>query len=894
MAVPNSTYRVDYSGDGSTTEFAVPFYFLANGDLEVTHVASTGAETTWVEGADYSLTGAGDEDGGTLTATTAPADGTRLVIRRDLEYLQPIIYPESDPFPAASHEQGLDRNTMFAQQLQGQIDRTIKRPIGDPTTIDMTLDPAVVRAGKGLGFDGNGKPISIDLKGFPDDLSTALVTATDTITPRTLADRFRDTINLADCGADPTGAVACDAAWVLALAIAGTGDTIIVPPGRFRTTTPITIAKNINLIMNGVVEADHADAAFIVDGTGLGGGGYQGARYYQEFRARRRTVNHDDLTSDGIRFVTSYHGHCRVSLIQGFTTGLHFLPAAALDDLPDITSGASPYNKIEIGRIHNCLRSIHCDPNQNYPAWVTGEAVTSGDRRYHANRVYEAASSGTTGANGPRHTAGTASDGAVDWLFIRNMGFVNQNLFEGGRIHWPLGGRRRNSAGWEAALVSITGGNRANGNKFNNLSCEDGGVHRGIQPWQSGATVLKWDRWVSTDGERVYVAENDGTLDGSEPTHTTGTETHGDVTVRYAGRPHLSPYTPGASVSVGERRRYRDPSTGIDNDYEAASDGTAGLPGPTHTTGTETDGGGVDWTYLGRSFAEHRYSHSYEEGDLAWNREALFLCEGAGTTAAQTLGSKGPSDKSGNTFSDGTVTWRYIGPEYAWTIDGAGRQNEWATVRAERGRSIRFHAQDGNNVLRLGNYMRLKDFEDETVGSLGNEINCRGGGGAVDQGGGGFTPWRYETPAGAAIHLRSRSSSTDEALQISTAADPTEIRLGLTGDGIHRLFRNVSGIDKFLAFGRFATTPGTQRTWGLGSVSFLEAPTEGDPVGHVALSTDESPTWAAFGQVGYRTNSGSPSGVLTPKRIGEWAFDTDNADWYVATGLTNTDWKAIT
>ena len=47
-------------------------------------------------------------------------------------------------------------------------------------------------------------------------------------------------------------------------------------------------------------------------------------------------------------------------------------------------------------------------------------------------------------------------------------------------------------------------------------------------------------------------------------------------------------------------------------------------------------------------------------------------------------------------------------------------------------------------------------------------------------------------------------------------------------------------------------------------------------------------------KMSYRSISGSPSGSLTPAALGEEVFDTAGANWYKATGLTNTDWKLIT
>ncbi|MES0068054.1 hypothetical protein NKJ73_19815 [Mesorhizobium sp. M0074] len=44
----------------------------------------------------------------------------------------------------------------------------------------------------------------------------------------------------------------------------------------------------------------------------------------------------------------------------------------------------------------------------------------------------------------------------------------------------------------------------------------------------------------------------------------------------------------------------------------------------------------------------------------------------------------------------------------------------------------------------------------------------------------------------------------------------------------------------------------------------------------------------------YSTSAASPSGVVTPTFIGKFHFDTALAEFYMSTGLTNTDWKKVT
>jgi len=44
----------------------------------------------------------------------------------------------------------------------------------------------------------------------------------------------------------------------------------------------------------------------------------------------------------------------------------------------------------------------------------------------------------------------------------------------------------------------------------------------------------------------------------------------------------------------------------------------------------------------------------------------------------------------------------------------------------------------------------------------------------------------------------------------------------------------------------------------------------------------------------YVTYAGTPASNLTPAFIGQSCFDTTNEDFYLATGLTTSDWKQVT
>ncbi len=133
MTVSSSDSRRTYSGNGSTTAFGVPFYFLASSHLEVVLQAADGTESTQELTTHYTVTGAGNEAGGTVTMLTAPATGETLIIQRNVPATQTSDFPPNDRLPAATVEDALDKLTMLVQQIAGGygIERVLRLFDGD-------------------------------------------------------------------------------------------------------------------------------------------------------------------------------------------------------------------------------------------------------------------------------------------------------------------------------------------------------------------------------------------------------------------------------------------------------------------------------------------------------------------------------------------------------------------------------------------------------------------------------------------------------------------------------------------------------------------------------------------------------------------------------------------
>jgi len=162
MTVSSTTVKSTASGDGSTTQFAYTFKIFADTDLEVIIRSATGTETVKLLTTHYTVAGVGDASGGSITFTSGniPVTGETVVIKREVPQTQAIDYIANDPFPAESHEEGLDRATMTIQQMQEALDRSFKVSATNSITTPEFTDDATQRASKTLGFDSTGQVLT--------------------------------------------------------------------------------------------------------------------------------------------------------------------------------------------------------------------------------------------------------------------------------------------------------------------------------------------------------------------------------------------------------------------------------------------------------------------------------------------------------------------------------------------------------------------------------------------------------------------------------------------------------------------------------------------------------------------------------------------------------------
>ena len=159
MTISSTTVKNSYSGDGSTTSFNYTFKIFADSDLQVIIRSAAGTETVKTITTHYTVSGAGNANGGSITFTSGniPTATETVVLRRAVPQTQAIDYIANDPFPAESHEEGLDRATMTTQQIQEELDRAIKLSRTNTMTSTEFTVGATARAGKILAFDSLGE-----------------------------------------------------------------------------------------------------------------------------------------------------------------------------------------------------------------------------------------------------------------------------------------------------------------------------------------------------------------------------------------------------------------------------------------------------------------------------------------------------------------------------------------------------------------------------------------------------------------------------------------------------------------------------------------------------------------------------------------------------------------
>ena len=235
IKMPDVTPIVRFVANGVQTEFTYPFPIFASEDLAV-----------YLDGArqvsGFTVNGAGVTAGGSVVFDTAPANSAIVTLARELPIERMTDFLEGGDFSAQSINNELDYLTAALQQVNRENDLMLR--YGDhETPANAQLPDRAVRANKGLGFDGAGNPIALDLSGasVPPDFTP---TGTGAVT-RSLADKAADAISVKDFGAVGDGLTNDTTAIQNALAA---HDAVFIPPGEYLITATLNLTARKSLI----------------------------------------------------------------------------------------------------------------------------------------------------------------------------------------------------------------------------------------------------------------------------------------------------------------------------------------------------------------------------------------------------------------------------------------------------------------------------------------------------------------------------------------------------------------------------------------------------------------------------------------------------------------------
>jgi hypothetical protein len=291
MSVTNQTPIGAAIGNGVTTAFPFTYYIAAASDLVVKLDG-----VTLTLGANYTVTGAGNPSGGTITMTVAPAIGARLSHFRDTSLTRATDYQDGGDLLAPVLNSDFDRLWLALQEIFSGgkgAPTAVRVPAGE---VVAELPAAAARANRLLGFGPSGEllpqlPTAGDATALAVDLANnatgkgaalvgfdqgatyaagttgaALKSAASILTAlgasggsalvgfvqsgagassRTAQAKLRETVSAADFGAATGATGASNVAAILAAvaALPAQGGQVVIPAGVFDVAGPIAITK---------------------------------------------------------------------------------------------------------------------------------------------------------------------------------------------------------------------------------------------------------------------------------------------------------------------------------------------------------------------------------------------------------------------------------------------------------------------------------------------------------------------------------------------------------------------------------------------------------------------------------------------------------------------------
>jgi hypothetical protein len=175
-SIPANDRRERFVASGGQTVFTFDFPVFAATDLRVTRLRA-GVETVLAFGADYTVTGANEQAGGSITLTTGATAADIILIESAMPVQRAAQFQNGGPLPADAIEGEFNRILIALQQYTAQALLAVRAAATD--TREVRLPPATTRALKFLATDVNGDIIAAEggVSGVPISTFMATVNA---------------------------------------------------------------------------------------------------------------------------------------------------------------------------------------------------------------------------------------------------------------------------------------------------------------------------------------------------------------------------------------------------------------------------------------------------------------------------------------------------------------------------------------------------------------------------------------------------------------------------------------------------------------------------------------------------------------------------------------------
>lgn len=340
-SVLDNTPRVQYTASAAQVDFDYPFAIFEDGDLVVDVDGTVQTLTT-----DYTVTGEGNDNGGTVTFVSAMSGGEIVTIYRDVSIARSTDFAQNGPWSSASFNDELDRLTIVQQDLENKIGRAIRFPQNSlSTNAQAEMSPISSFFGKLLRIGSTGLLEAAEISDSVVTLTAEVIGAL--INPRTQAEidagvtptNYRHPIgyvrrygtNTTPGTTDMTAAI--DAAISVAEQTAQTSDPgagrVVFDNSEQYLTTGVSISADY-------VQIGSYDGAILVlsgngtllEFTNTSGNRREGCEIFGNLRLKKSTVNwYDgtDTTSVAVKLQNCYRFRWARSYAEGFNTALYLI-----------------------------------------------------------------------------------------------------------------------------------------------------------------------------------------------------------------------------------------------------------------------------------------------------------------------------------------------------------------------------------------------------------------------------------------------------------------------------------------------------------------------------------------------------------------------------------------